>query len=118
NTTVYPKLGGRRLKTSRSGPAMIGARTCGSVLAIAQIPRSWAAEPLAGRTSIASAQSTLVNAPYPMPKSTAIPTRVAYGGCERSPALRSEEHTSELQSLAYLVCRLLLEKKNNPSASR
>src|SRR2546425_928652 len=26
-------------------------------------------------------------------------------------AIRSEEHTSELQSLAYLVCRLLLEKK-------
>src|SRR5687767_9712944 len=26
---------------------------------------------------------------------------------------RSEEHTSELQSLAYLVCRLLLEKKNS-----
>src|SRR2546423_13412473 len=34
-------------------------------------------------------------------------------GClrERSAARRSEEHTSELQSLAYLVCRLLLEKK-------
>src|SRR5712672_3980819 len=30
---------------------------------------------------------------------------------------RSEEHTSELQSLAYLVCRLLLEKKK-PSRSR
>src|SRR2546425_4874852 len=30
---------------------------------------------------------------------------------------RSEEHTSELQSLAYLVCRLLLEKKKN-SASK
>src|SRR6478609_4027325 len=28
-------------------------------------------------------------------------------------ARRSEEHTSELQSLAYLVCRLLLEKKKN-----
>src|SRR2546423_8930193 len=27
------------------------------------------------------------------------------------PTERSEEHTSELQSLAYLVCRLLLEKK-------
>src|SRR2546425_9069006 len=27
------------------------------------------------------------------------------------PVMRSEEHTSELQSLAYLVCRLLLEKK-------
>src|SRR2546425_8726432 len=32
---------------------------------------------------------------------------------------RSEEHTSELQSLAYLVCRLLLEKKNRtPSATK
>src|SRR5687767_15401350 len=29
----------------------------------------------------------------------------------RPSASRSEEHTSELQSLAYLVCRLLLEKK-------
>src|SRR2546423_10656005 len=29
------------------------------------------------------------------------------------PRWRSEEHTSELQSLAYLVCRLLLEKKKN-----
>src|SRR2546425_8640792 len=28
---------------------------------------------------------------------------------------RSEEHTSELQSLAYLVCRLLLEKKKHHS---
>src|SRR3712207_7496304 len=28
-------------------------------------------------------------------------------------ALRSEEHTSELQSRRYLVCRLLLEKKKN-----
>src|SRR2546425_7769860 len=28
---------------------------------------------------------------------------------------RSEEHTSELQSLAYLVCRLLLEKKKHKS---
>src|SRR2546423_6135561 len=29
---------------------------------------------------------------------------------------RSEEHTSELQSLAYLVCRLLLEKKKRVGA--
>src|SRR3712207_8474733 len=29
--------------------------------------------------------------------------------------LRSEEHTSELQSRQYLVCRLLLEKKKMPS---
>src|SRR2546425_9780548 len=32
--------------------------------------------------------------------------------------VRSEEHTSELQSLAYLVCRLLLEKKNIKVKSR
>src|SRR3712207_8838858 len=30
-----------------------------------------------------------------------------------TPGSRSEEHTSELQSRQYLVCRLLLEKKNN-----
>src|SRR2546425_9383375 len=30
--------------------------------------------------------------------------------------IRSEEHTSELQSLAYLVCRLLLEKKKKSDA--
>src|SRR2546425_6562843 len=37
----------------------------------------------------------------------------ANGGVTRSSlgTNRSEEHTSELQSLAYLVCRLLLEKK-------
>src|SRR3712207_7119739 len=32
---------------------------------------------------------------------------------DRHPAHRSEEHTSELQSRQYLVCRLLLEKKKN-----
>src|SRR3712207_8835068 len=32
--------------------------------------------------------------------------------------LRSEEHTSELQSRQYLVCRLLLEKKKQTSAAR
>src|SRR2546425_8652050 len=31
--------------------------------------------------------------------------------------VRSEEHTSELQSLAYLVCRLLLEKKKKNKQS-
>src|SRR3712207_7131706 len=36
----------------------------------------------------------------------------AYGeGYELLAAVRSEEHTSELQSRQYLVCRLLLEKK-------
>src|SRR2546425_6733978 len=51
-------------------------------------------ELLAGRVAVAGAQSD---------------------SCERQLrvpcVIRSEEHTSELQSLAYLVCRLLLEKK-------
>src|SRR2546425_10265188 len=34
-------------------------------------------------------------------------------GSKEHDILRSEEHTSELQSLAYLVCRLLLEKKKH-----
>src|SRR3712207_7022816 len=34
------------------------------------------------------------------------------GGRRCGGVLRSEEHTSELQSRQYLVCRLLLEKKN------
>src|SRR4029078_13747704 len=35
----------------------------------------------------------------------------------KQPKTRSEEHTSELQSLAYLVCRLLLDKKHNAADS-
>src|SRR2546425_8966859 len=40
-----------------------------------------------------------------------VPSRRRWPGQGLDHALRSEEHTSELQSLAYLVCRLLLEKK-------
>src|SRR3712207_7046799 len=35
------------------------------------------------------------------------------GSCSPTSWARSEEHTSELQSRQYLVCRLLLEKKKN-----
>src|SRR5437016_9723995 len=38
---------------------------------------------------------------------------LAYRSDPPLPANRSEEHTSELQSLTNLVCRLLLEKKKN-----
>src|SRR3712207_7842451 len=37
--------------------------------------------------------------------------RLARPKADRHPRRRSEEHTSELQSRQYLVCRLLLEKK-------
>src|SRR2546422_5466530 len=62
-----------------------------------------------------------------MERYTAAPGRVSLvtridGRDRRAPTLlllghtdmRSEEHTSELQSRLHLVCRLLLEKKNNP----
>src|SRR5687767_15516459 len=59
----------------------------------------------------------------PSPQETAMqspsPDRVTTGqgsseaGSDDQASGRSEEHTSELQSLAYLVCRLLLEKKNS-----
>src|SRR3712207_7543029 len=42
---------------------------------------------------------------------TAVPTIIVLALFAMSFATRSEEHTSELQSRQYLVCRLLLEKK-------
>src|SRR3989441_4162790 len=59
-------------------------------------------------------------APHPDPLAVAVPrdrvcavrgTTAAPARCADAITGRSEEHTSELQSLAYLVCRLLLEKK-------
>src|SRR5258706_11079318 len=42
----------------------------------------------------------------------------ARAGAWASPSGRSEEHTSELQSLTNLVCRLLLEKKKKTAEAR
>src|SRR5205823_13002398 len=49
--------------------------------------------------------------PPPPPRRSAwphAPARRRHASAGRAPRRRSEEHTSELQSLAYLVCRLLL----------
>src|SRR3712207_8087277 len=43
------------------------------------------------------------------------PTSSVVPPTTRTSPVRSEEHTSELQSRQYLVCRLLLEKKKNSS---
>src|SRR3712207_8822679 len=43
--------------------------------------------------------------------------RQAYAHPARYPRCRSEEHTSELQSRQYLVCRLLLEKKKKKTST-
>src|SRR2546425_8274914 len=53
--------------------------------------------------------SAHVSATPPLTGRMGMPTRRPPLACSSSN--RSEEHTSELQSLAYLVCRLLLEKK-------
>src|SRR5229473_8067252 len=58
--------------------------------------------PNCGQSSCSVMQLTTLNGPSSA--RTTWPTVIAP---------RSEEHTSDLQSLAYLVCRLLLEKKNN-----
>src|SRR2546425_7734007 len=47
----------------------------------------------------------------PRPRGRHYAPRAWNGRLELRLVPRSEEHTSELQSLAYLVCRLLLEKK-------
>src|SRR3712207_8854193 len=57
-----------------------------------------------------SGKSTLVRLLTRLIEPTA--GRVTIDGEEITTASRSEEHTSELQSRQYLVCRLLLEKKN------
>src|SRR2546425_2958753 len=49
------------------------------------------------------------------PTRPSLPRAWAARRCPWPRRSRSEEHTSELQSLAYLVCRLLLEKKKKHS---
>src|SRR5437899_7209389 len=61
-------------------------------------PRIEAATPLPALPSIVTVPS-IIDSAVPQPALPRISTR-------------SEEHTSELQSLRHLVCRLLLEKKN------
>src|SRR6201995_6205665 len=53
--------------------------------------------------------------PICFPSTTKICPCFACCACARAARRRSEEHTSELQSLTNLVCRLLLEKKKNCS---
>src|SRR5205823_13688572 len=63
----------------------------------------------AKRLTLPERMSASYAKPSPIFASSVSSTRHAAQGTSS----RSEEHTSELQSLAYLVCRLLLEKKKN-----
>src|SRR5205814_8120099 len=57
--------------------------------------------------------------PHKVPGLRGVHVRLRLGDILSDPLRqpRSEEHTSELQSLRHLVCRLLLEKKKNTSSS-
>src|SRR3712207_7290593 len=81
---------------------------------------------LSGNQAIEAGPGTEIDpvqtGPEPPPKQVVITDPAAAFGCEPSypdvcippsPPDRSEEHTSELQSRQYFVCRLLLEKKIN-----
>src|SRR2546425_9650179 len=78
-----------------------GVQTCALPISLAVVVPMWlVVHPSVPANSIAELVALAKPAGDPMP--------YASSG-------RSEEHTSELQSLAYLVCRLLLEKKKTQS---
>src|SRR5205823_11804873 len=93
--TLFPYT---TLFRSPPGRSPRSRRCCSSGTAERECPEPPAANPRqgAGRPGTAPA--------------VALPPGNEGAGCDAR-AFRSEEHTSELQSLAYLVCRLLLEKK-------
>src|SRR3712207_7417786 len=64
--------------------------------------------PSSSSTHVVSAART-----NPGPRSRHVGRRSARANATSRVVSRSEEHTSELQSRQYLVCRLLLEKKKN-----
>src|SRR2546425_3302377 len=98
---------------------------------VSHIPWNVAVEPVkwmparsgeasAGSPTSAPAPGTMLMTPGGSPADSrmSMMTWAAYTAVEagfQTTVLRSEEHTSELQSLAYLVCRLLLEKKKQPT---
>src|SRR2546425_3677504 len=78
-------------------------------------------------TTLFRSQDAATHASFPHKDSLRCIRRISHtrkrcepGAPRSSPTLpdRSEEHTSELQSLAYLVCRLLLEKKKKKRRRR
>src|SRR3712207_7195850 len=65
-------------------------------------------------TTLFRSTSIGCTSPSPLAALARAPSRAARSrSITVSPMLRSEEHTSELQSRQYLVCRLLLEKKKD-----
>src|SRR5437762_11332019 len=79
--------------------------TCGIVVHKRTITTPTAILPTKG-------QNSLVRPINHCPTTVPTITCAKYSDAYQTNSVRSEEHTSELQSPMYLVCRLLLEKKN------
>src|SRR3989442_8356932 len=92
----------------RSGPGGGSLRSESARLLTPEIRRS--KFPGAPSPSVTLAHA----APGPLYNSAALRSVYRARPCATRRSLRSEEHTSELQSRPHLVCRLLLEKKNTP----
>src|SRR5436189_1101252 len=71
--------------------------------------------PISAATSASAATAITAAAATHAGRATAAETTAASAAAATT---RSEEHTSELQSPKYLVCRLLLEKKNGSSYTK
>src|SRR2546425_8481174 len=95
--------GARRLAGRLIGASIVA----GAAIAVVVTLLQWETRP---QTDDATVRANFVGI-APQVSGHIIDLRVHDNQFVREGDLRSEEHTSELQSLAYLVCRLLLEKK-------
>src|SRR3712207_7849083 len=73
----------------------------------------WVTSPVARSWASTRTPTSIEVRPVSFTHAFTVRTFPTWTGCRK----RSEEHTSELQSRQYLVCRLLLEKKNTYASS-
>src|ERR1035438_6935506 len=100
----FPSLGAAGTCAAASGPSATGVNPTAPRISMAARRENFMIDSVLNRTGNSAYHSRL---PPVYPDSQ-------WWGAVRAPASfdpRSEEHTSELQSLRHLVCRLLLEKK-------
>src|SRR3989441_10570848 len=106
-----------RMSPIPATPSVIDVNTSGITVMRSIRRNTWPTGPatlslIQRTTGAAAAGSTCIQRIHHAPPASAL-ANTPHAAPATSPTtiLRSEEHTSELQSLAYLVCRLLLEKK-------
>src|SRR3712207_7253885 len=97
-----------------SGRARLHVRSCFFFLMIRRPPRSTL---FPYTTLFRSGTVSYLNRVATLTPSARLQPGRTYTASLTADVRRSEEHTSELQSRQYLVCRLLLEKKNSPYSS-